>query len=77
MAFLARSMQDFLGGDGGISSVPWCLRSACHVSFALRNPKLQVGEGGGLGPLRLFGCFAREAIGTFVAWYADVNLDPL
>jgi len=25
MEFLALSMQDFFGGGGGISSVPWCL----------------------------------------------------
>jgi hypothetical protein len=37
MEFLALSSMDFLGGGGGIFSVPWCAGLACHASFASRN----------------------------------------
>jgi len=37
MEFFALSMHDFLGDGGEISSVPWCLGSACHFSLASRN----------------------------------------
>jgi len=37
MEFLARSMHDFLGGGGEISSTPWCFGSACQASFAARK----------------------------------------
>jgi hypothetical protein len=35
--FPAPSNIDFLGGGGGISSVPRCAGSACHFSLASRN----------------------------------------
>jgi len=37
MAFLALSKQDFLGGGGGISIVPWCKGPWCYFSLLSRN----------------------------------------
>jgi hypothetical protein len=35
IAFLALSRQDFLGGGGGISSVPWLAGLSCQAALAL------------------------------------------
>jgi hypothetical protein len=37
MEFLARSMQDFFAGGGGISSLPWWRGSSSHLFLLFRN----------------------------------------
>jgi len=79
-AFLALSMDDFLGGGGGIVRVPWLGGSSFHAlpgcSEFLRHLELQVSQRSNPGPGRLLGGLACQLVCSLVARDTGVLFDP-
>ena len=77
MAFLVRSMHDFLGGDGEIfrRCDVWGRHAICPSHFETpRIPEAQIGE---LRPFLFLGSLARQLVGSLIGWCPSVSFDPL